>query len=196
MFTAHTHHLVLISNMCFLPLLLLLIVENKRQSAALDLVFCWWLSKLGLSIPQWWGGNANMLFFVWKFLSENLYLVLGKHEGVQRGKVAKMKLGVCFLCACFARVQALKCARCFPLCQGKTIGLTIICHSKAVGWSAGRTVKDYNSTTQEYNTTAYIFFPTVRANCCSFSSPFLSLSPLFCSTFHPLFRISFFFPQK
>lgn len=126
----HIHAgLVWMSDRCFLPLLLLVLIVA-------DPVFCWCLSKLGLSIPRSWGGKANM--FVWKFFGKaKLYLVSGKYDGVQRGTVAYTTPLCVFLCAGFSR----PCTRSY-MCQayspesGQTIGL-IISQNKAEGWGSG-----------------------------------------------------------
>lgn len=101
----HIHAgLVWMSDRCFLPLLLLVLIVA-------DPVFCWCLSKLGLSIPRSWGGKANM--FVWKFFGKaKLYFVSGKYDGVQRGTVTYTTPLCVFLCAGFpVHVHSRTCAR-------------------------------------------------------------------------------------
>lgn len=125
--------LVLMSKQCFHLLLLLVhTVVNKQPSAALNPVFYWWLSKLGLSIPWSWGVKAIMFFFVGK---AKLYLLSGKYKNVQKGKVADTTPWCVFLCAGATRA----CTHSY-ICwinspeSAQTIGLII--ENKAEGWGS------------------------------------------------------------
>lgn len=192
-----------VSNCCFLPwlLLLLLIVANKQLSAALNPVFCWSPSKLSLSIPQSRGGKANM-FSLYKSSCRKSKVIFSirKIWGCSERKSSRHRhlclcVFVCVFCPCTHPYMY----QAFSHESGTTIGLIISCCCGVIvrKWT-WKTVKEQ----VKYNSQTLFLFNTLSPNVnvsLSFlssvsshlpltlppafpPSPFLSLSALICST--------------
>lgn len=153
-----------------------------------------WLSRLCFSIPPSWGGKHVCLCIKCLVRKGKLYLVIGHFEGAQGGKVADTDTSVCFLCAGFARVHAPVPGLFSQVRKNNRSNYKLSKQS----WTTRRVSKNNSPThvspamnfkqisLSSLSSVLLYLPPTLNSSRLYPSSPFLSPSPLICSTFYSL----------